>query len=153
MSNAAIDHIAATGERLQRSREALLAALDGVTEADFTAELDGRPLVELLAGLARKEIAAVATARALLTPAEGEPEATPTSDGPTAVGHAATLPPQAIHALAGARHRAARLLDELASAAWAEASEARRAALELLDAAAEREQLVAKRVVGRGDDA
>jgi len=149
VSNAATDPIAATGERLRRSRKALLAALDGVTEADFAAELDGRPLVELLAGLAREESAAVAEARGLLRPTRGEGRAAPTSDGPPPTERAATLPPQAIHALAGARHRAARLLEELASEAWAGATEARREALALLDAAAEREQLTAKRVVGR----
>ncbi len=158
-SGAAADPVAATRARLDHSRQALLAALVGVTEADFARAIegdsggdgDGRPLVELLAALARDELQAVEAARRLL-------DAAAASDGPPAAGGApsakrpATLPPQAIHALAGARHRAARLLDELAAARADEEGGDRSGALALLDAAAEREQRVAERIAGRAGE-
>ncbi|MDO9445785.1 MAG: hypothetical protein Q7K37_10765 [Dehalococcoidia bacterium] len=51
-------------ERLEASRGALLAALEGVTERDFTTNLgDGVTVVRLLAGLVTEEQADVARLR------------------------------------------------------------------------------------------
>ena len=128
-----------TRVRLQRSRERLLQALAGATEADFRREFEGELLVERLADLARREREGAAAARRLLSgaaPAE-PPEALP-------AGREATLPPQAIHALSGARHGSLRLLDDVEAPGRPGAGErALREALALLDAAAEREQRVA----------
>jgi hypothetical protein len=153
-SDTRADPVAETSARLRRSREALLAALEGVTEADFAREIDGRPLVQLLAALARDELAAVASARRLLGDAEGEQAPPPPASGEPPTERPATLPPQAIHALAGARYRAARLLDELATTAGSPETDGERAAaLALLDAAAEREQRAAERIAGRAGSA
>ncbi len=133
-----------TRERLARSRERLLRALAGVTEADFRRELEGELLVERLADLARRERDAADAARRLLAGGEAEPE-----PAPRPPGREATLPPQAIHALAGARHRSLRLLDEVDAPRGPAAGEgARSAALALLDAAAERERRAAELIEG-----
>ncbi len=141
MSDQPPDAVARTRARLTRSRQSLLAALAGVTEADFRREVDGELLVERLAKLARRERAAVAAARQLLAGAGSSDDLSPEV---AASGGSTTLPPQAIHALAGARHRSLRLLDEVGASEQAAAGErARDAALALLDETAEREQRVA----------
>ena len=132
----------ATHARLVRSRASLLRALAGATEADFGRRLDGELLVERLAELARRERDAVDGARALLAGA-ARPAAGPAPERRPA------LPPQAIHALAGARHRSLRLLDELAAPGAPGEEGARGRALALLGAVAEREERVAA-LLGRG---
>lgn len=82
--------------RLEASRAVLLAALEGVTERDFASDLGGETVVQLLARLAAEERAAVAAAGG---PATSERHV----EKP--------LPPQVIHALAGARYRTSRYLD------------------------------------------
>lgn len=84
-------------ERLEASRGALLAALEGVTERDFTTNLgDGVTVVRLLAGLVTEEQADVARLR-------GETVVAATPQRP--------LPPQVVHGLAGARYQTLRALD------------------------------------------
>ena len=92
-------------ERLQESRQHLLAALDGVTERDFATKVpvrDGQgeeaadSVVRLLAGLAlneRREVAA-----ALGHSIDGRVPEKP-------------VPPQVMHDLAGARYRTYRYLE------------------------------------------
>jgi hypothetical protein len=82
--------------RLEASRAVLLGALEGVTERDFASDLGGETVVQLLARLATEERAAVAAAGG---PATSERQV----EKP--------LPPQVIHALAGARYRTSRYLD------------------------------------------
>lgn len=82
--------------RLDASRAVLLGALEGVTERDFASDLGGETVVQLLARLASEERIAVAVAGG---PATSERQV----EKP--------LPPQVIHALAGARYRTARYLE------------------------------------------
>ncbi|MBM3138966.1 MAG: hypothetical protein FJZ92_01820 [Chloroflexi bacterium] len=85
-------------ERLRASRVALLAALAGVTERDFAAELpDGRSVVRALAELAAAERGEVAAAR-------GREARARIPEKP--------LPPQVMHDLAGARYETEQLLEE-----------------------------------------
>ncbi len=83
-------------ERLDASRAVLLAALEGVTERDFASDIGGETVVQLLARVASEERRAVALAA-------GERAEERVVERP--------LPPQVIHALAGARYRTARYLD------------------------------------------
>ncbi|MQC17860.1 MAG: hypothetical protein DWG80_02155, partial [Chloroflexi bacterium] len=76
--------------RLDAARAGLLAALADVTERDFATELGGETVVMLLARVAAEERAAVA-------------EASGIEYAPRPVQK--PMPPQVIHALAGARHR------------------------------------------------
>ena len=104
--------------RLDASRAALLASLEGVTERDFGVTLNadsggGETVVQALAALASAERLATATAA-------GETVADRVVERP--------LPPQVMHALAGARYRTQRYLD--APHATAAAAEALVAALE-----------------------
>ncbi len=83
--------------RLEASRAALLAALEGVTERDFATNLgDGVTVVRLLARLAAEERADAARLR-------GEASEVAVPERP--------LPPQVVHALAGARYQALQALD------------------------------------------
>lgn len=90
--------LARLNERLDGSRAALLRALEGVTERDFSTDLGGETVVGLLARLADGERRAVATAR-------GRPAA-------KAARRERPLPPQVVHDLAGARHQTRRYLEE-----------------------------------------
>ncbi len=83
-------------ERLDASRAGLLAALEGVTERDFASDLGGETVVQLLARLAAEE-------RRAAVQAAGEAAEERSVERP--------LPPQVIHALAGARYRTARYLE------------------------------------------
>jgi hypothetical protein len=106
--------------RLDASRAGLLDALQGVTERDFGAQVDGQSVVQLLAALAQAEREAVATAR-------GMP-----------VGHRAIekpMPPQVMHDLAGARYQSRRYVED---AADTEAAEAVVAGIEAREAEAAR---------------
>lgn len=83
--------------RLDESRATLLAALEGLTEQDFGADLgDGETVVRALAALADAERRANAEVRGeqLQPPAPGRP-----------------LPPQVVHALAGASYQSRRYLE------------------------------------------
>lgn len=107
-------------ERLEASRAALLAALEGVTERDFATNLgDGVTVVRLLARLAAEERADAARLR-------GEPAEVVVPERP--------LPPQVVHALAGARYQALQALD--LPGLEAEAAEALVAGIEAREAAA-----------------
>ena len=87
--------------RLDASRAALLAALEGVTERDFAVDLGGgETVVRALAALAAAERLATASA-------SGEPVTERTVEKP--------LPPQVVHALAGARYRTHRYLESAAA--------------------------------------
>lgn len=110
-------------ERLDISRAVLLAALEGVTERDFASDLGGETVVQMLARIAAEERDAVALAQGVSTHER-------TVEKP--------LPPQVIHALAGARYRTARYLDDPA----AEEATAR----SLVEAAEHREAEAARRV-------
>jgi len=81
--------------RLEASRAALLAALADVTERDFATDLSGETVVQLLARLAVEESRTASDAL-------GEVYATRHVERP--------MPPQVIHALAGARYRTQRYL-------------------------------------------
>ena len=110
--------------RLDASRTALLAALEGLTEHDFAADLgDGRTVTQALAALAEAERRENAEVR-------GETVADPTPGRP--------LPPQVVHALAGAAYRSRRYLAEPgADAASAKA---------LVDGIVERERGLTERI-------
>ena len=110
--------------RLDESRRRLLGALEGLTEHDFGADLDGgQTVVQALAALAETERRENAEVR-------GEPVA------PAAAGR--PLPPQVVHALAGASYRSRRYLeDEAADASSAKA---------LVDGIVEREASLAERI-------
>lgn len=82
--------------RLEASRDALLTSLVGVTERDFAIDLGDGTVVQLLARLASEESQAASEAL-------GEPFATREVERP--------MPPQAVHALAGAHYRALRYVD------------------------------------------
>ena len=112
--------------RLDAARAALLAALAGVTERDFGTDLGGETVVMLLARIATEERAAVA-------------EAAGVEYAPRPVQK--PMPPQVIHALAGARHRTRRYLDS------PEATEA--VAVALVAAAEQRESVAAARISAR----
>ncbi|GMU39229.1 MAG: hypothetical protein AMXMBFR23_00950 [Chloroflexota bacterium] len=108
--------------RLEASRAALLAALEGVTERDFATNLgDGVTVVRLLARLAAEERADAARLR-------GEAAEVAVPERP--------LPPQVVHALAGARYQALQALD--LPGLGADAAEALVAGIEAREAAAER---------------
>ncbi|MCK9485223.1 MAG: hypothetical protein M0R73_00755 [Dehalococcoidia bacterium] len=110
-------------ERLDASRAVLLAALEGVTERDFSSDVGGETVVQLLARVAAEERDAVAQALGVVTQER-------TVEKP--------LPPQVIHALAGARYRTARYLDS----PTADLDTART----LVEAAEQRESEAARRV-------
>ncbi len=83
--------------RLEASRTALLVALEGVTEREFATRLeDGETVVHLLARLAAEE-------RTDALALHGRTEAATVAERP--------LPPQVVHALAGARYQTLRALD------------------------------------------
>ena len=89
--------------RLDESRAALLAALEGLTKRDFAADLgDGETVAQALAALAEAERAANAEVR-------GEQSQPPASGRP--------LPPQVVHALAGAGYRSRRYIEDPAAEA------------------------------------
>ena len=114
-------------ERLEASRATLLAALEGVTERDFTTNLgDGVTVVRLLAGLVVEEQTDVARLR-------GETVTVATPERP--------LPPQVVHGLAGARYQTLRALD--AAGLAPEAARALVAGIET------REQVAAERIRNR----
>lgn len=112
--------------RLDAARAGLLAALKGVTERDFATDLGGETVVQLLARVAAEERTAAAHAL-------GETYAARTVDKP--------MPPQVVHALAGARHRTRRYLDA------PDATEA--TARTLVEAAEGREREAAARIAAR----
>lgn len=110
-------------DRLDAARADLLASLEGVTDREFGADLGGESVVQLLARVAAEERAAVAEAR-------GEHPAERVLERP--------MPPQAVHALAGARYRTVRYLES------DEATEA--AAVSLVESAERREAEAARRI-------
>ena len=88
--------IAALRARLEASRSALVATLQGLSERDFTTDVgDGITLLQLLAGLAPAEREAVRRAR--------EAAGAATRPTPDRVERERLLPPALIHDLAGAR--------------------------------------------------
>lgn len=118
--------------RLEASRRLLLSALEGLTEHDFAAPLDagedgdGRTVVQALAALAEVERRENAEVR-------GETPAEPTPGRP--------LPPQVVHALAGASYRSRRYLES----PEADAASARA----LVDGIVAREASLAERIRNR----
>lgn len=112
--------------RLDASRAALLAALADVTDRDFATDLGGETVVQLLARLATEENQAA-------NEALGETSATRSVERP--------MPPQVVHALAGARYRTSRYLES--GDADADISAALVAAFE------EREREAARRIEAR----
>lgn len=87
--------------RLDAARRGLLAALEGLTERDFAADLGGgETVVRLLANLAGAEHRAVVEAGG--TGSHGAPPEKP-------------LPPQVVHDLAGVRYRVQRTIDGAAA--------------------------------------
>jgi len=112
--------------RLEASRAALLETLADVTDRDFISDLGGETVVQLLARVAAEERRAAARA-------EGG------DYSPRAVER--PMPPQAIHALAGARYRTRRYVD----APGADEATARG----LVEAAERRESDAAARIKGR----
>ena len=113
--------------RLDESRAALLAALEGLTEQDFAGGLDaggdGETVVRALAALAHAERAANAEVR---------------GEAPPPVSTGRPLPPQVVHALAGASYRSRRYLE----ADDADVSSAKA----LVDGIVEREASLAERI-------
>lgn len=134
-------NVSAIRERLESSRAALLAALEGVTERDFAAELaPGMTVVAKLATLAPAEREAIREARL----AVGAPER-PLPGAGANVSRRAT-PPQVVHDLAGARYETSLFL-ELLDAMPADSGQDELATL--LQGIHEREIAVAEAVRGR----
>ncbi|MGE3961306.1 MAG: hypothetical protein AB7F65_06440 [Dehalococcoidia bacterium] len=107
----------ALNDRLDAARADLLAALADVTERDFATDLGGVTVVQLLARVAGEERTAAARA------AGGDYTPRPVEK---------PMPPQVVHALAGARYRTRRYLespeaDEATGRALVEAAERREA--------------------------
>ena len=115
--------------RLEASRASLLDAIARLTEQDFATDLgDGQSVVALLAALAaeEREAAAEVGGEAVVLPGR---EST------------ASLAPQAVHDLAGARFETLRVLDAVDGSA-----EPDNAALAAVTATAEREEAAAERI-------
>ncbi len=120
MSDDAADALRA---RLDASRAALLAALEGITERAFAADLgDGTTVVRALAELAAAERSDVAAAG-------GPGAATRVAEKP--------LPPQVVHDLAGARYQTLRLVESAGGAVETRA---------IVERVAAREEAVAARI-------
>ena len=120
---------AALRARLEASRAALLDAIARLTEQDFATDLgDGQSVVELLAALAaeEREAAAEVGGEAVVLPGR---EST------------ASLAPQAVHDLAGARFETLRVLHAVEGSA-----EPDDAALAAIVATAAREEAAAERI-------
>ena len=120
---------AALRARLEASRAALLDAIARLTEQDFATDLgDGQSVVALLAALAaeEREAAAEVGGEAVVLPGR---EST------------ASLAPQAVHDLAGARFETLRVLDAVEGSA-----ETDDAALAAIVATAAREEAAAGRI-------
>ncbi|MDA1010812.1 MAG: hypothetical protein O2888_04995, partial [Chloroflexi bacterium] len=112
--------------RLDASRAALLASLADATERDFATSIGAETVVQLLARLALQE-------SRVASEALGEVYATRHVERP--------MPPQVIHALAGARYRTLRYIES------EEANEATAAAL--VDATEAQERDAAARIAAR----
>jgi hypothetical protein len=131
-------------ERLEASRAALLAALEGVTERDFASELEsGVTVVATLGALAQAERTAIRDARDTVGAAQR-----PLPAGGAAATARAT-PPQVVHDLAGARYETLLFLDLLAAARPATSGGATLATL--LGGIADREIAAAEAVRSRID--
>lgn len=136
--NAAVE---ATRTLLEQSRAALLAALEGVTERDFTAELEpGTTMIAALAALAPAEREAVRDARVAI----GAPERPLPAGGASVTGRA--TPPQVVHDLAGARYETLLFLDYLEGAQRPPDG----AIAAALEAIAAREAAVSGQIAARG---
>jgi hypothetical protein len=133
-------------QRLERSRAALLQALEGLTDRDFAAELEPElTVVGALASLAPAERQAVRRARE----AVGAPPRPLPSAGSTQ--RARALPPQVVHDLAGARYETLLFLDSLREEQLAVLADGERVEA-LLARVAEREVATAERVQGRASE-
>lgn len=120
---------AALRARLEASRAALLDAIARLTEQDFASDLgDGRSVVETLAALAAEE-------RATAAEVGGEAAVLPGRES------TASLAPQAVHDLAGARFETLRVLDAVEGS-----DEPGEAALAAIAATARREEAAAERI-------
>ena len=120
---------AALRARLEASRTSLLDAIARLTEQDFATDLgDGQSVVALLAALAaeEREAAAEVGGEAVVLPGR---EST------------ASLAPQAVHDLAGARFETLRVLDAVEGSA-----EPDDAALATIAVTAAREEAAAERI-------
>ena len=118
--------------RLEASRASLLDAIARLTEQDFASDLgDGESVIGALAALAadEREAAAAVGGEAVILPGR---EST------------ASLAPQAIHDLAGARFETLRVLDAVEGSAGPD-----EAALAAISATAEREEGAAARIRAR----
>ncbi|MDE2695150.1 MAG: hypothetical protein OXH97_01370 [Chloroflexota bacterium] len=120
---------AALRARLETSRAALLDAIARLTEQDFASDLgDGASVVETLADLAAGE-------RATAAEVGGEAAVLPGRES------TASLAPQAVHDLAGARFETLRVLDAIEGSAQRDD-----AALAAIAATAGREEAAAGRI-------
>lgn len=111
-SDATSDHPPVTASaRLEASRAALLAALEGLTEREFGTEISGgETVLDRLQALATRERETTRTARQRLN--AGERPAPAVGRGTTS---GRVLPPQAIHDLAGARYETELLIEAAGS--------------------------------------
>ena len=97
--------------RLDASRAALLAALEGLTEREFGTEISGgETVLDRLQALATRERETTRAARQRLGAGER-----PTPASGRGITSGRVLPPQAIHDLAGARYETALLIEAAAS--------------------------------------
>lgn len=133
------DRVAALRERLERSRAALLEALESLTERDFASEIEeGRSVLDLLAELAPAELADAAAAAGA---SGGRDEAA------AARRRDAMMAPQMVHDLAGARRRTLLALDAIEAAGGGEGDPPA-----ALRAVAEREEQAAAAIRARFGD-
>lgn len=112
--------------RLDASRAVLVEALQSVTDREYMSDLGGETIVQLLARIAAEERTAAAQA-------SGSAYAPRTVEKP--------MPPQVVHALAGARYQTRRYVDS------AEATEG--VARTLVEAAEGREREAVARINAR----
>lgn len=123
---------AALRSRLEASRAALLDAIARLTEQDFASDLgEGESVVETLAALAAEE-------RATAAEVGGEAAVLPGRES------TASLAPQAVHDLAGARFETLRVLDAIEGA-----DQPDDVALAAIAATAGREEAAAERIRAR----
>jgi hypothetical protein len=130
---------------LEASRTALLAAIQGLTDRDFSAEVaEGETVITTLAALAASEREAVRVARE----AVGAPPRPLPSTGGARLTRA--IPPQVVHDLAGARHETMLFLENHGAPSQLSQQCRETTVGASLAAIADRERLAAQRLGERG---
>jgi hypothetical protein len=126
---------------LDASRAALLAAIEGLTDRDFAAEISsGETIIGLLSALAVDEREAIRLARQAVG---AEPRPLPTTGGPRL---SRAIPPQVVHNLAGARHETLLFIDTHGDSLMRDGAGGEATLHPLLTTVVERERAAAERI-------